>query len=826
VDVSAEAGSAFPTGVVAPADFILMAERVDAIIHGHIAIAGEHFDLEFDVPKLLREGGEISALFVSHLTDIIQERKIDRIAFPDQSQIETVIPALTDALVMRGVSSPVIIRTRCVSGGEVIVPYQDRADLESGRRFLIIDDAINSGRTTVRVMSLVLNGSTPEHISSVALISRQGHDNVLATLGISRVRDVDMKFECWAHIPVRHYHPGDCPTCRRRDAAVLVAGAAPHGVGVSQYARMLARMLTAENYYETAQSVGGGAEQRLVYEVPIRVLRDAGGRLKVETRRFATIGGAKAALACAIGEQQTVDGEFVTTILTGITDVRLSCYILYQAASRTQDPVGLWGDTVFQKAFDAVTFTATPSSGQDEGIVEVCAAGIRDLTRALWFAPDGAFSRYLAVLLERGAPTIHDDTLYAEFMLLAYRFAASLSGHDYGEGQTHLLKLIENTLIVARKSEGKAHSDRSSQMDVVQRVMRLRRLQQIATGAPIIEPWLDGAVETLERLGYYSEHKTMGIPSQEAWVDADALRDKLSPYALSVANKDDPFVSDLFDKIDEPLRRLLSRPRQDAAHYAEAIGSALTPWLKAAEWSGHVKLDGFIRAEKFLHEAEADSKRLIVSLEKLDEAYRRRELGEIWRAVVEVADLLGKLVEVLYETAADDRPPLLRNLIQSQLYPLHQLAREFGRAIVGTHFSSGGHIVTTTGSFFDYSDEVINRVAPMWIVLLAPAHVVSNVVRDVLIGNIQKHWLHGRSGSRIRIHCDVIGAESIQLYPPHQPQTIRRVVMSVKLPHGNSTATTYPFHPPFGLLADAPAHGAAMCMALCRLFWLFQPANR
>lgn len=371
---------------------------------------------------------------MSHLTDIIQKQRIDTVVFPDQSQIETVVPALTDALEQRRMSSPVMIRIRRVSGGEVIVSYRDRAALMEGRRFLIIDDAINSGRTTVRVLSLVLDGSNPEHISSVSLISRQGRDEVLTTHGISRFRGVDVRFQWWAHIPVRHYRPGDCPTCRRRDAAVLVAGAAPHGAGLSQYARMLARMLTAEAYYETARGVGDAAEQRLVYAVPVRVSRGAGGGLTIETRSFATMGGARAALACAIGEQQIVDGALVATMLADINDVRLASYVLYQAASRTSDPVGLWGDAVFQEVFDEVTATTTPGSGQSGDIVEVRVAGIRELARAVWFAPDAAFSRYLAVLLEHGARTLDDDVVYAELIVLAYRFAASLSDRDFGGG--------------------------------------------------------------------------------------------------------------------------------------------------------------------------------------------------------------------------------------------------------------------------------------------------------------------------------------------------------------------------------------------------------
>lgn len=762
VDVSTAVGRAFPMGIIPPADFILMAERADAIINGHVAIAEEHFDLEFDVPRLLREGGEVSALFVSYLTDIIEKRSIDTVVFPDRSQIETVVPALTDALEQRGMSSPVIIRTRRVSGGEVIVSYRDRAALMEGRRFLIIDDAINSGRTTLRVLRLVLDGSDdPKHISSVALISRQGRDEVLTTHGISSFRDVHVRFECWAHIPVRHYFPGDCPTCRRRDAAVLVAGAAPHGAGLSQYARMLARTLTAEAYYETVRGVA--AEQKLVYAVPVRVSRGADGGLTSEMRRFATIGGARAALACAIGEQQIVDGVLVATMLADINDVRLASYVLYQAASRTSDPVGLWGDAVFQKVFDEVTATATPAYGQSDDIVEVRAASIRELARAVWFAPDAAFSRYLAVLLEHGARTLDDDVVYAELILLAYRFAASLGDRDFGGGQEYLRKVIEKAIGAARRSELGANREKPYAMDAVSRLLRLRRLQQVATGEPIIELWLDGVVETLERLGYYSEHRSTGIPSKEAWVEADGIYDELGRIVHGVGAGDDSSGSDGVESIKRSLRRLIDRPREDVGHYAVALTSALTPWLKAAELTRHLKRDEVVRAVESLHRGEKDSRQLVRSLESLDREYQRGQPEDIRRAVGEVAVLLGKLDGILYETSADDRPPLLRNMIESLLCPLHKLARDFRREIVVEQLSSGGHAVTTTGSFFDYSDKVMDHGPPKWIVLLAPARTVIGIIRDVLIGNLKKHWLDGRESARVSVHCDVTGTDSIQV---------------------------------------------------------------
>ncbi|MGI8426191.1 MAG: hypothetical protein ACR2M4_06265 [Actinomycetota bacterium] len=164
-----------------------------------------------------------------------------------------------------------------------------------------------------------------------------------------------------------------------------------------------------------------------------------------------------------------------------------------------------------------------------------------------------------------------------------------------------------------------------------------------------------------------------------------------------------------------------------------------------------------------MHQAEEDSRQLVRSLESLDKEYRRGQLEDIRRAVGEVANLLGKLDGMLYETSADDRPQLLRNMIESLLCPLHKLAREFSREIVVGQLSSGGHAVTTTGSFFDYSDKVIGHGAPKWIVPLAPARSLAEVIRNVLIGNLQKHRLDGRASARVSVHCDVSGTESIQV---------------------------------------------------------------
>lgn len=56
-----------------------MAEQARAIWLGHVNITGEHFDLEFNMLRLLREGSTVLSQFADNIADLIVGTNIDAI---------------------------------------------------------------------------------------------------------------------------------------------------------------------------------------------------------------------------------------------------------------------------------------------------------------------------------------------------------------------------------------------------------------------------------------------------------------------------------------------------------------------------------------------------------------------------------------------------------------------------------------------------------------------------------------------------------------------------------------------------------------------------
>jgi adenine/guanine phosphoribosyltransferase-like PRPP-binding protein len=148
---------------------LLSLEKIDSLRYGHLVYGTHHFIVSVDIKRLL-SSDEVLGPIISKLMNICQTKKISHVLFPLHSNIGRILPKISAALSLHyGVD---LDYTFCVSTKTLterpfyLLPTRIKNAISSaaemisrggdGIRFLILDDAVSSGRTLETIIRAIV----------------------------------------------------------------------------------------------------------------------------------------------------------------------------------------------------------------------------------------------------------------------------------------------------------------------------------------------------------------------------------------------------------------------------------------------------------------------------------------------------------------------------------------------------------------------------------------------------------------------------------------------------------------------------------------------
>ncbi|MFL6264399.1 MAG: phosphoribosyltransferase [Thermoanaerobaculia bacterium] len=738
-------------------EFIRLAELQNAIWSGHLVITEEHFDLEFNMSRLLREGSSVVEGFGRFAAQIIVEKAVDAIIFPDESRIQLAIPALEDALRRLEAEIPIIVRCRRGSEGMFFVRPRDRNALFPAKTLLLLDDAINSGGTARQMLQIAsIYPNKAVSLILLVIISRQNDEAEEFLSGITAFNGVSFEYHSYARFPVKFFSSTDCPLCFREKMArsFSVPQGPPSVVSLSM--QTLAEALRPIEAYLKSPLVPSRAEERSAYQVPLHA--DGG----IELQRVTTRLGARAAIALAIAEHKMMSPVVASYILRACReDACLLAYAFYAISSRCPQSEDLWEDEEFRSLFSYVCNELGQKSRADasENETTIANAGI-DLCVAAWFAPHSQGGWAIGTLIKRCPSLLSHDRFYQEILLLTTKAKGDVGIAEGVDGATKPLTDLRSALVDSRRTEVSVLRHSSPPLDAIERLIRLRQISQIVDSLPFREPWLEGVVQILERFSFHAGHEWIGFISG---LDVATSGDVIAELEALLGSESQTLAREtgLPAELREKIEVFLSTPTQDIIRIGRSLKESFGGWFRALNYAN--LLDNLAFFELELSRAEDAAKELLVSLAEAN-ADLHRESDNLLRVLKKVHGAQTKLREILFLRATNGELKL-RSQIEQLLCPLYSLGPRFRKSELIREFSQNTNRISLDGSFFSYMEQVgarDNKDKPRWTVLFAPFNFVSDVLRHTIVSNPQKH-VTGRLGplDNAQVHVDIAGLDSL-----------------------------------------------------------------
>ena len=737
-------------GEMGASDFIRLAERERALWLGHVSITEEHFDLEFNMLRLLKEGSVVLAQFCSQIADRIVELQVDAIVFPDESRIHFALSALEEALMSREKGLPRTIRLRRDESGNLFVRPSDISELRSARSVLLLDDAINSGGTAHQMLSRALElVPSDAHLHLQVLISRQSHHEEQLLQEVAAVRTAAFSYSAFVRIPVPFYSAISCPSCRARsDVTALVAGLGNNS-HVAPVLEDLANRLAPRYVYDGAPPVTE-IEPSLLYSIPIL------GETSIRSQQFITLSGAKAALSCAIGANR---GE-VSALLDIITDkspleFSLSSFLANTLFSRGDLPSSLLQAEITQR-FWTKTCELVGKAASDLAVDRLLVGrSARELCLACWCAPARIQCRMFADLIRLSQHILIDTEFYGWLIFLAFIIRQTTVRDIEAQSEiTAALSRIRVQLIGVRQRK-------PAGLGTVESLMRIRQVMQAFSGVPITEPWLDGVIDLLELLSYKAGHTRRFYLTETdvSWAESlfNRLRSQLELQAMGDVDAPQDVDPELWSELEIFL---------DQSHYylgviARSLTASLGGWFRAVQHAKPSSID----IPSVMNVARVCEKLAIDLDQLLDQAliaYRIRHADLLLLHLSKIVILQRELHEGLYKKSVEGAFAF-RTEVENQLCHIFDLAPRYNpSALKEQHRIKSGRNIVFEGTMFEYFENVQNGNEEVRsCVLLSPRKLVDDILGDVLIDNLTKHVLSNvNKAARVVVRGEIEGIGS------------------------------------------------------------------
>jgi hypothetical protein len=191
---------------------LLLLEKIDSLRYGHLIYGTHHFVITVDIKRLLSSDEILGPIF-SRVIDICHEKKISHVLYPLHSNIGRILPKISTTLLLHhGVD---LDHTFCVSTKTLterpfyLLPVRVKAAIRTaadrilsggeGIRFLILDDAVASGRTLETLVRAIVLESREivnekrlkkcpvEMVSAFSILDRQGLAKGTIIRGIDKI---------------------------------------------------------------------------------------------------------------------------------------------------------------------------------------------------------------------------------------------------------------------------------------------------------------------------------------------------------------------------------------------------------------------------------------------------------------------------------------------------------------------------------------------------------------------------------------------------------------------------------------------------------------
>ncbi len=733
-------------GEMEPGTFIRFAEHQNALWLGHLIITGEHFDLEFNMSRLLRDGSPVLARFVDMVVRSISSIDADTIVFPDESRIQLAISAIEDALFVSGMTVPRFLRMRRSASGEMFLRKSDERAMQEAKALVFLDDAVNSGGTVRQMLAKATKLVAPNAVFSFCtVVSRQSADEALLFRDISSIEERSFKHNNLVRIPVGFFTEDDCPYCRIRD----ISNGLALGLGSrSQIAALLhefADNLHPANAYERV--VNRVVEPSLRYSAPVP---KAG---KLVSEQFATLSGAKAAVACALASKAQLDLEAFIEVLDRCQgNPLLSAYAFHVACGRHSSSASFTESPQFVERFESVCENLGNVARDEFGSANVFTDAVVDLCLTCWFVSPTKRLALLAGMIQRCHKHLIDLRIYEWWLFLCYG-VSQVRGEDNAAYDQ-----LQEAITQSRRVEALAEEPGKSSLESVERLMNLRHLAQALAGEPVSEPWLEGVIRALEILSYKAGHEWTHFVTRRDIGWATSLSEQLIDLNLD----EDPQhiastaeVPELFSDVDSFLKLSTA----SLAFLARSLSHSLGGWLRAVDYAGqsNFELDELLNK---LHICELRASKLLEAVDHARLEFRQQRFDLLAVTLHDMAEAQQTLYTLLYEQS--QHGAAIRSEVEHLLCPLYDLAGSFSTREVEEQLLNETCQLRTQGTLFEYCDQVKapSQNKPRWSVLLAPMSLVHAILKDVVIENPRKHIIQSLDeGSTVEIRADIEGIE-------------------------------------------------------------------
>lgn len=751
-------------------ELIRLAAKRDAILLGHLSITSEHFDLEFDLAKLLSNGSPLLTEVAGELCSILIRQKIDLIVYPDDSQIQKVFSQLEKSFDCSGLS---FVRLRRSGDGRLFCRKRDIEDVSKGSRVLLIDDAINSGGTIREMTSVVTACSGAlKKLFVYAIVSRQDALEERLFGSITEVKGIPIEYRRHVHFPVSFWKSTTCPLCKRRD----IANAFGSATGDRSKWGGILRELAADSgpllvYRESnARTLMVSRPDNTTRSLQAPVL--SGSSLSSET--FNYLDAAKAAVALAVGQKMNIDVSFALGLLSHCgSDTRLSAYAFYAIASRLVRPDAFWMSRDVKKNFVSLcqAIMGRNASGPLDDVIR--REALVALCLASWFAPRLQLGWIVATILRECSGAIRDDLFYREIVLLAARLAEKLREESDIDTRSRIDEAIADSVQSARNREISIGEEMpTARMQAAQRMMRVRAVSDILSDRPGTLPWFDHVQDILWLLSYRRGHHFINHLRPDDVFEATLICESLRSVSGSALRQVGPVPLPSLPVVWKTIDRFLANSTRDLGFLSTSLKPTVGTWLRALDYMPTHELTSDIdKVLQLLDDTETVITELLELFRPLRNAFNSRDLDAAAKVMEQVVLKQQAASSLLYEHEHASGGVTIRSVLEQYLCPLFDLVKRFSRDWVSEELTRGRDIsLTVSGSFFEYAERVLNKnlnpTETPWSVIVGRHSLLEQVLKHVIVENVAKHVVVNlASANCIELTVELDGISSTEAGP-------------------------------------------------------------
>jgi adenine/guanine phosphoribosyltransferase-like PRPP-binding protein len=706
--------------------FIRAIEQRDALWFGHVEINDTHFDLEVDMTRLFA-GSEALADYANRIAQYIVEQQIDLILYPDESRIQlATATAIDDALERRGAPMPLLLRAHHGARGDLFLAKADWSHMRTKQRALIIDDAINTSKTTKELLQLV-TAVAPDLMSVTVypFISREPDPERNFLRALPQLHGAAINWREFVRLPLAFWSKDDCPLCQRARfarAAAIIASPLLQRTLLKFAKRVRPAVYGSDREPETSRGTGA---------VRLAIPNST-------TEHFATLAGACAAMAAMISEHVVDARMLLSILLANRYPAELAAFAIYVICSRCGPENEIWRDDTFRATYFDVARSLAKQRGksiEDAGHADP----ILLLTLSAWFAPADTLPALFAALMRAAAPLLEHNTYFEEAVVLALRIGET----ELAEGaKRDLHDALDPNRINAEVQRKQGHENAPSIT-----LMRLRHIIQVAFREPIEQPWIEGVAHVLSILSYETGHPRIGLINEESVTFARAALEDASVAESETGEAKEEAVR-LFH---ENLRALLAAPTTDIEFLETSLRPAFGTWFRALqfqhEWRG-------IRTPHDLIDELAAIERRITNLRRAvrraERSYGSTDVQRTAEAITLIAENQEALNSMLMGTAQEG----IRHIVEGYLTPMSVVLQRHA-AVDMQRLLETDAVISFKGSFFDAADIVRRGEKVPWTVVIAPTETLEDILLNALVRNPEQHVARHLPGKAIEVHAEL-----------------------------------------------------------------------